>query len=51
MRFGEEDTRSVRWQRNMATLRIENFHVVVIGAGLAGICAAVRLREMGIPFV
>lgn len=51
MRFGDEDTRSVRWQFAPATLRIEKFHVVVIGAGLAGICTGVRLKEMGIPFV
>src|SRR5439155_3876043 len=51
MRLGDEDTRSVRWQFAPATLRIEKFHVVVIGAGLAGICTGVRLKEMGIPFV
>jgi hypothetical protein len=51
MRFGEEDTRSVRWQQDPATLRIESFYALVIGAGLAGICAAARLKEKGIPFV
>lgn len=28
----------------------ENFHVVVIGAGFSGICAAIKLRRAGIPF-
>jgi 4-hydroxyacetophenone monooxygenase len=27
-----------------------NFHVVVIGAGVAGICAAIRLQGAGIPY-
>ena len=50
MRFGEADSRAVRWQCHPAKLPIAGFHVVVIGAGFAGICAAVRLKEMGIPF-
>jgi 4-hydroxyacetophenone monooxygenase len=50
MRFGEEDSRAVRWQRDPAKLPIADFRVVVVGAGFAGICAAVRLKEMGIPF-
>ncbi|MFE4500957.1 flavin-containing monooxygenase [Rhodococcus sp. NPDC056743] len=29
----------------------EGFSVVIIGAGMAGICAAVRLKEAGVPFV
>ncbi|RYF35614.1 MAG: NAD(P)/FAD-dependent oxidoreductase [Comamonadaceae bacterium] len=28
----------------------EGFHVVVIGAGVAGICAAIRLQGAGIPY-
>lgn len=28
----------------------EDFHVVVIGAGVAGICAAIRLQGAGIPY-
>jgi 4-hydroxyacetophenone monooxygenase len=51
MRFGDEETRSVRWQRDPADLPVGEFSVVVIGAGLAGICTAVRLKELGIPFV
>ena len=51
MRFGDEDTRSVRWQRDPASLPIDQFTVIVIGAGLAGICTAVRLKELGIPFL
>jgi 4-hydroxyacetophenone monooxygenase len=51
MRFGREDTRAVHWQREQSVLPINDFRVAIIGAGLAGICAAVRLKEMGIPFV
>ncbi|MGW4335778.1 flavin-containing monooxygenase [Rhodococcus koreensis] len=29
----------------------EGFSVLVVGAGMAGICAAVRLQEAGVPFV
>lgn len=29
----------------------EGFSVVIIGAGMAGICAAVRMQDAGIPFV
>lgn len=29
----------------------EGFRVLIIGAGLAGICAAIKLKQAGIPFV
>lgn len=29
----------------------ENFQVAIVGAGLAGVCAAIQLRAAGIPFV
>jgi 4-hydroxyacetophenone monooxygenase len=51
MRFGETDTRAVSWRDERATAAAKDFRVVIIGAGFAGICAAVRLKEMGIPFV
>ena len=31
--------------------RSENFKVIIIGAGFAGLCAGIRLKELGIPFV
>jgi 4-hydroxyacetophenone monooxygenase len=48
--LGEEDTRAVHWQRDPASLPIRDFKVIVIGAGIAGLCTAIRLKEMGIPF-
>lgn len=50
MRFGPEDTRAVRWRRDPAGLRREDLPVVIIGAGVAGVCLGVRLTEMGIPY-
>jgi 4-hydroxyacetophenone monooxygenase len=28
----------------------DDFHVTIIGAGVSGVCAAISLRQMGIPF-
>jgi 4-hydroxyacetophenone monooxygenase len=30
--------------------RLENFRVIIIGAGISGICAAIKLRQLGIPY-
>ena len=49
--LGGEDTRSVHWQRDPERLPVRNFKVIIIGAGFAGLCAAIRLKELGIPFV
>jgi 4-hydroxyacetophenone monooxygenase len=49
-RLRDEDTRAVRWQRDPGKLEIQSFKVLVIGAGLSGLCAAIRLKELGIPF-
>src|ERR1700730_10657514 len=49
-RLGDEDTRSVRWQRDPASLPLADFKIIVIGAGFGGLCAAIRLKELGLPF-
>ncbi len=50
MRFGD-DTRTVEWRRAPPRLADKDFKVVVIGAGFSGLCAAVMLQNLGIPFV
>ena len=50
MRFGQEDLRAVRWRRDPAALRREDYPAVIIGAGIAGVCLGVRLNEMGLPY-
>ena len=45
------DARAVRWQRKPDRDVLGNFRVVIIGAGFSGLCAGIRLKELGIPFV
>lgn len=42
--------RQTRWSNDKPPANIENYNVLVIGAGLGGLMAAVRLREMGLPY-
>lgn len=42
--------RSLRWQRPPAPEQLSDFSVVVIGAGMAGLGAAVQLKQAGIDF-
>ncbi len=42
--------RSVRWREPPSPERLADFEVLVVGAGLSGLCAAIRMREMGIRF-
>src|SRR5215212_8411749 len=49
-RLGPEDARAVHWQRDPKSLALGAFQVVIIGAGIAGLGMAIRLKEMGIPF-
>ncbi len=44
------DMRGVEWHRRPDDGALRRFHVVVIGAGMSGLCAAIRLRQIGIPF-
>ncbi len=49
--LAQADTRALRWRRDPAPLGLADFRVLIAGAGLSGICAAVRLKQAGIPFV
>ncbi|MEM9175063.1 MAG: NAD(P)/FAD-dependent oxidoreductase [Myxococcota bacterium] len=43
------DTRAPRWKKSeLAPDR--DFHVAIIGAGMSGLCAGIRLQQAGVPF-
>jgi 4-hydroxyacetophenone monooxygenase len=44
------DSRAPRWSREIPASVREKFHVLIVGAGMAGILQALRLKEAGIPF-
>jgi 4-hydroxyacetophenone monooxygenase len=43
--------RDVHWSTAVSPAMPEGFRVLVIGAGFAGICAAIKLGQLGIPYV
>jgi 4-hydroxyacetophenone monooxygenase len=43
--------RDVHWSTAIPPDLPEGFRVLVIGAGFAGICAAIKLSQLGIPYV
>ncbi|MFP5305102.1 MAG: flavin-containing monooxygenase, partial [Gammaproteobacteria bacterium] len=44
------DARAPRWQKPVPDAAKRAFHVVVIGAGMSGLLAAMRLKEIGVAF-
>ena len=46
----KRDVRSVNWRRPLPAGAREGFHVLIVGAGLSGLCMGIKLREAGIPF-
>src|SRR5882757_1118044 len=46
----DSTARDLNWDTTPNTERLKDFHVVVVGAGLAGVNAAVRLKRAGVPF-
>jgi len=50
MALDSGDARDVSWDA-VPVERRERFHVVVIGAGMSGLLAAIRLEQAGVPYV
>ena len=50
MELDGRDQREFHWDRPPPEEAKQDFHVVVVGCGMAGLLAAIRLREAGIPF-
>ncbi len=48
--FDGRDRRRFRWDEAPDPSVLEQFHVGIIGAGLGGLCAAIRLEQAGIPY-
>jgi 4-hydroxyacetophenone monooxygenase len=42
----DQDARAPRWQKDPAI----PFHVIIIGAGMSGVLAGIRLKQAGVPF-
>lgn len=51
LRLSDPDPRAVNWRQKPDPKFLDEFKVVIVGAGFAGLCAAIRLKQMGIPFV
>jgi 4-hydroxyacetophenone monooxygenase len=48
--LAEKDPRRFEWADQPDASALENFHVVVIGAGFGGVCAGIRLGQAGISY-
>ena len=46
----DQASRAVQWRRQPSQDTLDSFKVVIIGAGFSGLCTAIRLQDMGIPF-
>jgi 4-hydroxyacetophenone monooxygenase len=46
----EPDPRGLIWRDRPAAAALESFPVVIIGAGMSGVCAGIRLGQAGIPY-
>lgn len=49
--LSDEDTKARDWFAGLPRAQREGFRVLVIGAGMSGVLAAIRLEQSGIPYV
>ena len=49
--LGQPDLRALHWTHAQPPPAAKTFHTLVIGAGLGGMTAAIRLKEAGLPYV
>jgi 4-hydroxyacetophenone monooxygenase len=45
-----QDPKTVAWRNKPTAEALDAFPTVIIGAGVSGLCMAIKLREAGIPF-
>jgi 4-hydroxyacetophenone monooxygenase len=50
LNLDQADAKTVSWRKIPSPTFLENFQVVVIGAGYSGLAMAAKLKEAGIPF-
>lgn len=48
--LAEKDPRHFEWNQRPAAKTLEDFHVVIVGAGFGGVCAGIRLGQAGINY-
>lgn len=46
----EEYPRDVQWSGGAAPANADKFDIMIVGAGISGIAAAIQLKRLGIPF-
>lgn len=50
MNLGGQDSRSINWKGSVPKEQREQFSVVIVGAGVGGVLAGIRLEEAGISY-
>lgn len=47
----DEDPKTVHWRTPPTAEALNGFKAVIVGAGVSGLCMAIKMQEAGIPFV